>query len=211
MKVLVFDTETTGLPKGQGSIFKTDIWPYIVQLSYIIYDTEKNKIITNQDYIIKIPEHVELSKESIKIHGITKRKIKNQGYEIKHILKIFQICLVNCDFVVAHNLEFDKNMVLVEGIRNKISLSFNKIQNYCTMKNGSKICKIEKVNIHGEKYFKYPTLLELHQKLFNSEPSNLHDAYVDILVCLRCFHKIIYSEDLCKKNKNFNSSIKIYI
>ena len=38
MKVLVFDTETTGLPKGKNpSIYKTELWPHIIQLSYIVY------------------------------------------------------------------------------------------------------------------------------------------------------------------------------
>lgn len=211
MKILVFDTETTGLPKKSCNIYETQNWPHILQLSYIIYDSEKNKILTNHDFLIKIAKDVEISKESIKVHGITRRKVENQGYEMKHILKIFQICLLNCDFAVAHNFTFDKNIIMVEAIRNKIPLSFNKIQDYCTMKNGSKICKIEKINLHGEKYFKYPTLVELHEKLFDNTPKNLHDAYVDILVCLRCFYKIIYNEDLCKKNRNFNSLIKVYI
>jgi len=211
MKVLVFDTETTGLPKDNPTIYQTYMWPHVLQLSYIMYDTEKNKIITNQDYLIKIPKEVEISKESIGIHGITRRKIEHQGYEMKHILKIFQACLENSDFVVAHNLQFDKKMLLVEGLRNKVKLDFDKTQCYCTMKNGANVCKIEKINLHGDTYFKYPKLVELHERLFGGEPNNLHNAYVDILVCLRCFHKVIYNEDLCEKNKNFNKQIKIYL
>ena len=43
MRVLVFDTETTGLPKSK--IINPDtlnLWPHIVQFSYIIYDTVLN-------------------------------------------------------------------------------------------------------------------------------------------------------------------------
>tara|TARA_Y100000992_G_C21266981_1_gene494459 strand:- start:858 stop:1493 length:636 start_codon:yes stop_codon:yes gene_type:complete len=211
MKVLVFDTETTGLPKDNSNIYRTDMWPHVLQLSYLMYDTNKNKIITNQDYLIKIPKDVEISKESISVHGITRRKIQHQGYEMKYILKIFQACLENSDFVVAHNLQFDRKMLSVEGIRNKIKLDFDRSHCYCTMKSGANTCKIEKRNLHGEIYFKYPKLIELHEVLFGSEPNNLHNAYVDILVCLRCFYKIIYNDDLCIKNKNFNSLIKAYI
>jgi len=35
MKILVFDTETTGLPERSSSIKETDKWPYIIQISYI--------------------------------------------------------------------------------------------------------------------------------------------------------------------------------
>ena len=53
MKVLVFDTETTGLIPKKTSVFDTTKWPYVVQLSYILYDTESNSSILCKDYVIK--------------------------------------------------------------------------------------------------------------------------------------------------------------
>ena len=50
MKVLVFDTETTGLP--QTKIINPDtlhLWPHIVQFSYIIYELKNNVIIKLND------------------------------------------------------------------------------------------------------------------------------------------------------------------
>ena len=108
MKVLVFDTETTGLPQNNPSIYQTHLWPHVVQLSYMLYDTDKNKIIASDDYLIKIPKDVEISQESIDVHGITRRKVDNHGYKMNQILQIFQVCLDECDFIVAHNLQFDK-------------------------------------------------------------------------------------------------------
>ena len=50
MRVLVFDTETTGLPtERNASIYHVDKWPYIIQLSYIIYCTG-NPQVWNQRY-----------------------------------------------------------------------------------------------------------------------------------------------------------------
>ena len=48
MKVLVFDTETTGLPPFNRVPTKYNIkdWPYIVQFSFIIYDITTDRIIT---------------------------------------------------------------------------------------------------------------------------------------------------------------------
>ena len=211
MKVLVFDTETTGLPQNNPSIYQTHLWPHVVQLSYMLYDTNKNKIMASDDYLIDIPKDVEISQESIDVHGITRRKVDNHGYKMEQILQIFQVCLDECDFIVAHNLQFDKNMLMVEGIRHNIKLGFDTPQSYCTMKNGKKICKIEQVNSYGEIYFKYPKLIELHKTLFNSEPNSLHNAFVDILVCMRCFYKLIYNDDLCVKNIHFNKQIKKYL
>ena len=44
-KIIIFDTETTGLPKTKDALVtSTELWPYIVQFSYIIYDMQlKNK------------------------------------------------------------------------------------------------------------------------------------------------------------------------
>lgn len=211
MKVLVFDTETTGLPVNNPSIYQTSAWPHVVQLSYILYDTDKNKIIVSQNNIVQIPKGIDISQESVDIHGITCKDTERHGYEMKGLLETFQTCLEKSDFIVAHNIQFDKKLLMVEGIRNKIKLSFDKPQEYCTMKNGSHICKIERVNNLGEKYFKYPKLSELHKTIFDTEPTHLHNAFVDILICLRCFHKMIYDEDLCQKNRNFNKQIKNFI
>ena len=53
MKVLVFDTETTGLPTSYNvSILDTEQWPYIVQISWILYDTDIREPIEREDYII---------------------------------------------------------------------------------------------------------------------------------------------------------------
>ena len=53
MRVLVFDTETTGLPKTKIlNKYMLELWPYIVQLSYIIYDIDTNTIVKIKDCII---------------------------------------------------------------------------------------------------------------------------------------------------------------
>ena len=49
MKLLVFDTETTGLPEKGAKINETNKWPYIIQLSYILYDTENNYVLDISD------------------------------------------------------------------------------------------------------------------------------------------------------------------
>ena len=50
MKILVFDTETTGLPlknefNKEPSIYDYDKWPYIIQISCILYDLSTNETI----------------------------------------------------------------------------------------------------------------------------------------------------------------------
>ena len=51
MKVLVFDTETTGLPEKGASIYDNNKWPHIIQLSYILYDLSTNLVLIKDNYI----------------------------------------------------------------------------------------------------------------------------------------------------------------
>ena len=71
MKILVFDTETTGLPERSASIKETDKWPYIIQISYIFYDLSNTKTVIKDDYI-KINSNIEIPRESLKKHKISK-------------------------------------------------------------------------------------------------------------------------------------------
>jgi len=206
MKVLVFDTETSGLPvERNGSIYNSFNWPYIVQLSYIIYDSETNRLIGLEDDYINIPDTVIMDPGSVKIHKITSDQLRN-GIDIKQALEKFNRYAVNADLLVAHNVSFDKRMVIVEGIRNKIKMNIT--DTYCTMKNSINLCKIEMTNKAGDKYFKYPKLSELYVKLFNFEPKNTHNALVDILICLRCFCKMELKMDVSDRNRTIRLMLR---
>ena len=125
MKVLVFDTETTGLPTERNpSITDTDSWPFILQISYILFDTDENKILECKDDIIKLDSSVEITQGSIAIHGITPKICERKGIPIKEALDKFNELLIKADRVVGHNVSFDKRMIMVESIRNKMKQYF---------------------------------------------------------------------------------------
>ena len=199
MKLLVFDTETTCLPVGKNpALITTHLWPHIVQLSYILYDTEHPTIVDYADVIIKLPKGVYISKESENIHRISNAISQEQGVDIVNELKLFNDILLKSDIVIAHNISFDKNMVMVECIRNKILHNFtvnnNRKQEYCSMKNSVNICKIVVKGRNGD-YFKWPKLIELHKHLFDTVPNGLHNSMVDVLACLRCYGKMELNVD----------------
>lgn len=213
MRALIFDVETTGLPIGKNpSITDLDKWPYIVQLSYILYDDKTNNIELSYNEILKLPDGIEISEDSIKLHKITKEINQQQGVNRKLALQTFNRILEKVDIIVGHNISFDKRMMMVECARNSVYHRFNnkniRKPEYCTMKNSVDICKIEKFSSQGEKYFKYPTLSELYKHLFNETPTNVHDSFIDILICLRCYIKLMYEVDLYNTNMCFRDMIE---
>ena len=185
MRILVFDTETSGLiPKKYESLTEC---PYILQLACILVDTDGSKVINKIDSINEIVNAPidKLDDKVMEITGLTIEKVKS-GVDIVPLLYKLKNMIDECDVLVAHNLEFDSNMIKLECIRNNIELNVSK-SCYCTMKKSTQLCRLEKENSFG-KYLKWPTLEELHKHLFPEfKVNNLHDAYVDTLLCLRCY------------------------
>jgi len=217
MKILVFDTETTGLPEGRNpSIKETKKWPHMVQLSYIVFDTETNSIIECIDEIVKLAPAIKISEESISLHGISRDISNTKGKPIVYILNQFNKHLRDADVVVGHNISFDKRIIMVESIRNYMRQYFTREgvrkPEYCTMKNSVELCKIEAVSRDGEKYFKYPSLSELYKKLFDSTVKNVHNSMIDIILCLRCYCimkcNVDIQKDGCKNTKKLFELLK---
>ena len=201
MKVLVFDTETTGLPtERNASYMETEKWPHIVQLAFVLYDTDKKKLISAHDYIIRIPESVEISEESQAIHGILPSRCRRKGVPITLALEEFGECQQCADVLVAHNISFDKRVILAACRREGVPQYFfrnNKTKpEFCTMQRTKDIPVVVAKNSRGE-YNKYPTLVELHRHLFDGKsPKGMHDAFADILICLRCYVMLQHNFDI---------------
>lgn len=198
MKILVFDVETTGLPKKRkASLDDLDNWPYIVQLSWVVYDVLEGSIESINDSVIKLPEGISVPMESTKVHGISNEMMLANGVDIKKQLRYFLTDAANSDLLVAHNIEFDETIISVECIRNFYNNSFNDIKTsrYCTMKKSIKRWK------------KWLKLEILHEKLFDQKLKNLHNSLNDVYVCLRCFIKLYFNKDLLNNNRftNFNN------
>lgn len=209
MRILVFDTETSGLPiEKNPPIYHINKWPHLLQLSYIVFNISTNEIEKTFDEYVFIGPDVKIDPQSTKIHGITNRKCIQKGKDLKTMLNTFKENMLECDQIVAHNISFDMRILMVEGIRNNVFMKF-KDNKFCTMKNSVNLCCIERISSNGEKYFKYPTMSELYFKLFNKNPKNTHDSFVDILCCLQCYMQMYYDNNLEKTNKKFAKILKV--
>ena len=245
MKIIVFDTETTGLPRkvikapsptsiptktiateedGGTTLYSVaseteTLWPHIVQFSYIIYDTTINEILKVSDNIIKLPTGVVIPQECINIHGITNEMSAKRGVELDLVLTKFMRDVQLVDKIVAHNMNFDFNMIKAEVHRtmNHTYMHFTrraveKIERYkgylyilanlkeklyCTMRNTISLCNIQMTSKTGRTFAKFPKLVELHEKLFEVAPKKLHNSLNDVVVCLRCYYQLEFGIDIC--------------
>jgi len=206
MRILVFDTETTGLPpQNQYKVTEQNVamWPHILQMSYVLFQTENNKVVKVGDSIIKLSPEVIISEGSLKVHGISRDMSEQNGINIVHALIKFMEGVKESDIIIGHNIGFDLNMVYAEMMRNRDELIAYKPlleakKFYCTMKETTQFCCIESP-YYGKNYnkLKAPKLIELHDKLFGEVPSlDLHNSLNDVIVTLRCYMKFKYDKDV---------------
>lgn len=235
VKILVFDTETNDLPpemsgrnwdekekrskhllsfsdfKKKRSLWSKyiELWPSIIQLSYILYDTENPLDSKIFNKYIDLPEEIEITRESMSIHHITKESIAavndvNRA-KIYDALNEFMDDVEKSDIVVGHNVQFDRKMIIAELTRVSKEHKISQIEKMmddsnfvCTMEKTQPICNLKKSFSYIDKKtgdikvfqkIKPPKLMESYNHYFGYEPAGeaLHDAIIDVVVCLRVY------------------------
>ena len=181
---LFVDTETTGLPRLRDASYKdTSNWPRLVQIAWILSDDNLN-IISKKSFIIKptftIPQSASL------IHKITTQKALEEGEPIEYVLQLLQNDINRCTDIVAHNLQYDLNVIACEFYRKSLNSALFDKQQICTMEETTNYCAID-----GKYGYRWPKLSELHRKLFECNFEEAHNASVDIDVTFKCFKELV--------------------
>lgn len=182
--VLFIDTETNGLPINWRSSYKnTNNWPRVVQMAWIL-SNQQGEIIEKGNYIVK-PSNFIISIESSKIHKITNDLATKVGYDLIDVLNKFESSVRKANYIVAHNLSFDLNIILAETIRTNFISELLEKKQFCTMESSIKYC-----NLFNEYGLKRPKLSELYYKLFNNFFEDSHNAEVDVEKTYECFYEL---------------------
>ncbi|WP_224483998.1 DNA polymerase III subunit alpha [Robertkochia aurantiaca] len=185
---LIFDTETTGLPKRwDAPVSDTDNWPRAVQIAWQLHD-EYGKVIDHQDYLIK-PEGFNIPFDSEQVHGISTELAAAEGEVLETVLERFKEALERTRFVVGQNVGFDVNIMGAEFFREGMDnmLAELPVLDTCTEETAL-LCQIP--GGRGGK-FKLPTLTELHEHLFGEPFGEAHNATADVEATTRCFFELI--------------------
>lgn len=167
--VLIFDTETTGLPdRVPGSIWGSanEYWPYnindryanarIVSIAWAFVHNYNRDTLNNESIqeFIRFPEgFTEIP--TTNIHGISYEQALEKGITMT---EIFENCglantLMECDYIIGHNVMFDVHILQNElfrlGTDKSMTCAFkiDKMKalglTICTGELGKEICKIE--------------------------------------------------------------------
>jgi len=193
---LIFDTETTGLPKRwDAPLTDSDNWPRCIQIAWQLHD-EMGRLVESQDYLVK-PEGFNIPYDAEKVHGISTELAAEEGISLTEMLQKFQEALNKTKFVVGQNVGFDLNIMGAEFHREAMENNLQELPvlDTCTEVT-AQMCKIP--GGRGGK-FKLPTLTELHEFLFDEPFGEAHNATADVEATTRCFLELVRQRAFTKE------------
>ena len=205
---LIFDTETTGLPKNfRAPVSDSDNWPRLVQLAWQLNDNN-GKLISNNSHIIK-PTNFSIPFNSEKIHGISTEVAIQKGKEINEVLEEFENDLIKSKYIIGHNINFDINIIGAEHFRKKFKSTIEEKIKIDTAQISKSYCNL-KGGFGGG--LKMPKLIEMYECLFKEKFSDAHDASYDVNATAKSFFKLVevgeyQNDDIKNENINYEEPI----
>ena len=177
---IVFDTETTGLPKMRNNPpAENNLWAYdtarILQLSWACYDMDGNLTKEIDNHYIK-PEGYKVG--ATEIHGITE-EIANGGEKFETVMQLFRNDFAKAICLIGHNVTFDVNIIKSELIRRsktEMLAEFKMPKKICTM-----LSLTDYVGIKTKTgKTKYPKQCELYEHVLGRKMLDAHNAKSDV-------------------------------
>lgn len=186
MRILLFDTETTGLPTKRNVPATTSplVWPDLVSISWILCDNQR--VMKRETHYIK-PNGWVIPEDSIKIHGITNDYARANGQELKAVMEKFKADLLTAHRVIAHNIEFDRNVV-IHAFKWRLNQDPASIwdpkKEMCSMAASKNELKLPSKYPKPDDLYKMPRLDELYTDTFKKPPppqAHSSDRDVEVL------------------------------
>lgn len=186
MKIMVFDSETTGLINKKA---KLEDQPHLVQFAGIV-GTITEGIFTEEDRIdLLVKPPIPIPDEASQIHHIYAIDVKDAP-SVREVLPSLVKLINECDIVIWHNIEFDINMMQIEVDRLKMEgvvIDLAPKKTFCTMNESISYCRIPRKSGTG---FKRPKLQELTKKVLWEYFFWAHSAIVDTEWTMKAFIKL---------------------
>ena len=184
---LIYDTETTGLPRNfEAPVTDLENWPRVIQLAWQLHHAD-GSLIEAKEFIIR-PDNFTIPYNAAKVHGISTELAIQEGEDLKMVLQQFIDALSKTEVIVGHNIDFDLNIIGAEFLRCGFENYFEGKAQLCTKLESVDYCALPGGRGGG---FKWPTLGELHHKLFMEDFPEAHNAAADVMATARCFLEMI--------------------
>ena len=180
MAKLIFDTETSGLPSNWRSDY-TDLKCYdscrMLSIAYKIID--KDNIIIKESYRVlnyegtNGAEHINKLTRDIIDNGDNRIVVLNDIVNDINKFKVVEL--------IAHNVSFDRTVLLSELYRESIHNNIALLNQYCTMKSAQLNMGVRR----------FPKLYIAYEHYTNTRLENSHNALADCNACFEIYKKLV--------------------
>lgn len=180
-QILVFDTETTGIPVWRERSDSVD-QPHLVQLAALRADVDTREIVESMDVIIA-PHDWVIPQVTTDIHGITNDHALEVGISETGAITQFVNMWRKCGGRIAHNTSFDNRIIRIAMKRwtvKSVSDEWNDGQYECTGQMARTVMGLKKM----------PKLVEAYQHFFHRDHKNKHTAMGDAIACMEIYFAI---------------------
>lgn len=183
---LLFDISTNGKPKNWKAHYTdTFSWPKLLHIAWLLYDKTGN--LTEEAEFLINPMAMELDPDALKRAGLKEEQLEADSVDIKKVLSEFCTVVDKAMYIFAFNLQYSENVMLAELYRNNMDHKFMQAERFCLMRESTYFCKI----MGRDGRYKWPSLTELHAKLFNVGYEGVGNAQKDIMAISRCFNRLL--------------------
>ena len=194
MKILAYDTETTGFPRGHD--YTLPDMPHLAAVTGILYDTDKAYVISSVNLFVQ-PDNWSMLPDAAAVNGLTTEFLTEYGIPLPHVLRPFMYLANKADLCVAHNALFDQKIMSIglwrwmndyeesrtEEDAHYIVQQWQNIPQFCTQRESK--AAVGALDKRGR--IKAPKLTEAYQHFFGKELDKAHSTNADTVAVLEIF------------------------
>ena len=191
-KYIVFDTETTGVPKNNWSDWSEC---HLIQSAWLVVDIHFN-IISTKSFIVKNDNRFNSSEGALKVHHITDEFREKNGITFYEAISHFLNDCKKSNGIICHGALFDIGLLVKESIIYNVDIS-----------------ELSNITVFDTKLSdKYVGMsLNLSDTIKKISPNFVvnvdgikeHDALYDSYLCLRLFMESTNKDQMIKKFEYF--------
>jgi len=190
--ILVYDTETTGLPNFRLPADDPS-QPRMIQLAFALYDGP-DTLVAEECHLIK-PDGWTMPQQLVdKLgHGLTQKRLERDGTPITEVLEAFNLTRDQATLLVAYGIRFDQKILRGEFRRGGFRDRYAETPECCVMRAATPLCKLPPTDAMiatGRYSYKTPKLTEAAKIILGVEHVGAHDALADVRMTARLYFHI---------------------
>lgn len=187
LKVLVVDTETTGLP-----LYKTDPkaqnQPWPVQIGAVLMDLSKDRFDHTLNTLVTPPPNTYFHPKAVETHGLSEDVVRANGRDPVEVMLELRDLAREADVVAAYNLKFDEFIIRSASERSHPDFESDPVLGYADPHRH--VCVMQQTSAHlGLR--KWIKLEDAYEHFKGVKLMDAHDALADTVAAAIVFKEII--------------------